>query len=710
MSPAGRARCLLWRQRGNWSASREIFNTRSSNRQNQNSLPLLSVQSNQIVQPHPGYPHYDIQFKAQFSRYSPAKPTTRLSTQPPYSAQQYFWQSHDLSNKNWIRVPKFSNIFSLLWKSKNQQKTSQPQQQQSDQKVVPVRTYENGEEVSELSTLNPSFQLSEDQIVNMSNEEFEQTMQDMLDSGASLSHKLRAAVLDKFMANLLELSPRGITLGVKCAASLPLHLTKLMYEQISGIIFLGIGEYKTQDRIDLIAAFAKLQLRNDQLLDVMGKWLAHEAKSVDPNVLCQTLDCYEKLGYYHHKTLRDAIVEVSAVKIADLTPESIALLLSTLAKFNQSDTLIDVLLDTMVIDVQKRLEQFDARHFVDIIWGFAKLHHRGESCRPLITQVVKKLITTTGDLAPQYLPKLIWGLSRVDKDLSRRDIFLEIFSVIAYRAIRHMKLFQKQEVLELAEGIKGVRYLNDELLKVVYNRLWTIKDTLNVNDVANILDVYAFFGVKLKQDFFDFAYEAIISNGQELTIDSVCCSLWSLSLFDSLPVNVYQKLIQRLDDVDYGLGLEPLALQKLFKANALIKLQYNKQDVLPLPDNFKRLADQAWEDRLFRSYHISRAELEITDILRDMGIKVEVEKTINKILMVDLEIFVSGKGKAVVEIDGPRRFTINKPFLPLGDTMWSRRLLREFGYRLIVVCTHEWKELTSWSAKQQKIRELIDKL
>eukprot|EP01024_Parvocaulis_polyphysoides_P057614 TRINITY_DN61438_c0_g1_i1.p3 TRINITY_DN61438_c0_g1~~TRINITY_DN61438_c0_g1_i1.p3 ORF type:complete len:100 (+),score=23.58 TRINITY_DN61438_c0_g1_i1:362-661(+) len=98
------------------------------------------------------------------------------------------------------------------------------------------------------------------------------------------------------------------------------------------------------------------------------------------------------------------------------------------------------------------------------------------------------------------------------------------------------------------------------------------------------------------------------------------------------------------------------------------------------------------------------------DILRDMGIQVEVEKVINKILMVDLEISVPGKGKAVVEIDGPRRFTVNQPYVPLGDTIWSRRLLKEFGFRVIVICTHEWKQLADQREKQQQIRELIRSL
>eukprot|EP01026_Neomeris_dumetosa_P040325 TRINITY_DN3328_c0_g2_i1.p1 TRINITY_DN3328_c0_g2~~TRINITY_DN3328_c0_g2_i1.p1 ORF type:complete len:681 (-),score=36.86 TRINITY_DN3328_c0_g2_i1:184-2226(-) len=552
--------------------------------------------------------------------------------------------------------------------------------------------------------------VTEEQIKQMTKTELINVMQTMIENSVQLRPEQKTAILEKFTEYLLDFSPCEISQGLKYIVQLSLELSDLIQQQVCSVIYLGLGEYGKQERIDLIQSFAKLNLRNDQLLDVIGKWLAHEARTINPNVLCNVLECYEQLGQYYHTTLRDAIVEVAAIKISDLSTQSVSLLLRTLVKLNQSDSLIDVFLDTLAIDVLRRIDKFEAEYLVDLIWGYAKLHHRGESKRFFFTSISQRLATKTKELAPQYLPKLIWGLARVEKDWSQREVFRELYKIIACKVIRKINLFSKDEVLELCEGLRGVRYYSADLFDAVQDRCQRLKGELTVNDVAGIIDMYAFFDCKPNERFFQWALKFIYENCNQLSVSSVCTTLWALSLLDSLSVDLYHALIQQLNDVQYGFGLGPEELQKLYQANVLVNIQLAKSDLVALPDGFQRLADQAWEDRLYRSYHISRTELEIADMLRDMGIKVEVEQVINKVLMVDMEIRIPGKEKVVLEIDGVRRFTINSPYRALGDTVWSRRLLREFGYNLIVVSTHEWKEIQNWGEKQKKLRRLIQSL
>jgi len=96
-------------------------------------------------------------------------------------------------------------------------------------------------------------------------------------------------------------------------------------------------------------------------------------------------------------------------------------------------------------------------------------------------------------------------------------------------------------------------------------------------------------------------------------------------------------------------------------------------------------------DSAFRSAEAqpSRLQSDVAKALASLGAAVQKEKVLNEGYSLDLVVDWRGE-RLAVEVDGPSHFV---GCVPTGATLFKRRQLRHFGWRLVSLPYWEWDEL-----------------
>jgi len=109
-------------------------------------------------------------------------------------------------------------------------------------------------------------------------------------------------------------------------------------------------------------------------------------------------------------------------------------------------------------------------------------------------------------------------------------------------------------------------------------------------------------------------------------------------------------------------------------------------------------------------------EQEVSRALSSLSVSHEPEALIdNGDISVDFLLYLGesrgiggdqGGNKIILECDGPRRRSINPPYVPLGQTETFKKLLKAQGWRVVIIDQADWKD-KSTVEREQSLKEKL---
>ena len=103
---------------------------------------------------------------------------------------------------------------------------------------------------------------------------------------------------------------------------------------------------------------------------------------------------------------------------------------------------------------------------------------------------------------------------------------------------------------------------------------------------------------------------------------------------------------------------------------------------------------------------------DVMDVLIEMGYTVRSEYTSpDGLALVDIALLDEhGAPLAVVEVDGPWHYSLLDPSAETGSTMVRNKLLRAWGWQVVVLTNLEWTSAGSLEEQQQLLSRKLDGL
>jgi len=173
---------------------------------------------------------------------------------------------------------------------------------------------------------------------------------------------------------------------------------------------------------------------------------------------------------------------------------------------------------------------------------------------------------------------------------------------------------------------------------------------------------------------------------RELNPQALANTAWAFAVLDHLPSESSlfdQRFAHHCDALADEFSLE--ALGQLHQWRLWYVSERACSDALP------RAAVLARCDSAFRAAEAqpSRLQRDVAKVLASLGAAVQEEKVLNEGYSLDSVVDWRGE-RLAVEVDGPSHFVGR---VPTGATLFKRRQLRHFGWRLVSVPYCEWIEL-----------------
>ena len=382
--------------------------------------------------------------------------------------------------------------------------------------------------------------------------------------------------------------------------------------------------------------------------------------------------------------------------LSEFKPQDISIFVWGMAKVGIND---EVFLVALVADLRHRtLCDFNSQNLVNSFWGLATLISAESDAQQNLLSLVCKEIKNREfrEFNPQDISNVLWSLAHLQM-FDEIDLQKLIYAEVCNR----IKSFSSRDISEILWSMASLRYYHKEVITLFIQQI-KVWDFTN-KEIANILWSLANFneGNSATIDFLlsDFQKNITESNAQDF-INIV----WSLACLDLFQHSQVKELLSKSLPQDMSIPKVGLIAQQLHQAIITWQQVFPYDD---MPVLLRDLNKHNWVQsylKVHRSSAVSSVtHLEISSTLRNMGFSdLRNEYETPHGVLVDILL----TKKVVVEVDGPVHFFVNE-HRPLGRTLFKRRLLSRFGYRVVSIDVLEWDHQNTKIKKIEYLEMLL---
>ena len=409
----------------------------------------------------------------------------------------------------------------------------------------------------------------------------------------------------------------------------------ILWKDLGGAALVRRSEFEPQELANTAWAFATAGHAAPGLFDAIGKEAAGRVRELNPQALANTAWAFAKAGHAA-PALFDAIGREAAGRVRELNPQNLA---NTAWAFATAGHGAPALFDAIGKEAVGRVGEFLPQNLSNTAWAFAKAGHAA----PVLFDAIGREATgRVHELNPQNMAKTAWAFAKAGHAAPA------LFDAIGEEAAGRVRDFKPQELSNAAWAFATAGHAAPALFDAIGREAAERVRELNPQGMAN--------------------------------------TAWAFAVLDHLPSESSlfdQRFAHHCDALAHEFN--SLHLCQLHQWRLWYASERACSDALPGAVLMARC------DAAFRAAeaHPSRLQRDVGKALASLGASVQEEKLLEEGYSLDLVVDWRGE-RLAVEADGPSHFVGR---VPTGATLFKRRQLRHFGWRLVSVPYWEWDEL-----------------
>lgn len=464
--------------------------------------------------------------------------------------------------------------------------------------------------------------------------------------------------------------------------------------------------------VHLIDAFAMLGHVHDGFLNAAGDCLRERIKVLPEESLARALKGFAKLKFCHELFLDDIVQECIARQPKSFTPSQLAMILHSLSELGHDEIMSEIFVDVSAQCAVRRIDTFSAGEVADLIWSYTRLFRYHNDVKMLDT-LTRSLIGKVHQLqgSPDQLVNLVEAVT--DSDLGAcPEQTKSILSSVEDMTCADIANMSPSNIARMLLAFSKARHYSGRLFAGGLKVLADPNSCLESQEIIRVLHSCGAMVHAPEGDSLDAWISRLFANEKQITPSQVSRIVWSLAILDSLEPETFKRLCERLVD---GLGpaVQVPDIKRLVLTEMLLDIKCQSKGVPSpkIPEPMRDYMVPAWRERVYLSHSISSFQQEVGRLLMKLSIPFELEKLVEQgDCRVDFDLTTKDHKKIAIECDGPRRFSSNSPFKPLGDTIASRRILEGRGWNLMSISKHEWCALSCMGAKEVHLRKMLQQV
>ncbi|GMH33211.1 hypothetical protein BSKO_01045 [Bryopsis sp. KO-2023] len=465
-----------------------------------------------------------------------------------------------------------------------------------------------------------------------------------------------------------------------------------------------------EEVVHLIDAFAAIGHVHEGFLNAAGDCLRDRIKVLPEESLAKTLKGFARLNFYHEQFLDDIVQECIARQPKSFTPSQLATILHSLSELRHDEIMSEIFVDVSAQCAVRRIDNFSAGEVADLIWAYTRLFRYHSDVKMLDT-LTRSLVGKVHQLkgSPDQLVNLVEAVT--DSDLGAcPEQTKSILSSVEDMTCADIANMSPANIARMLLAFSKARHYSGRLFSGGLKVLADAENHLESQEIVRVLHSCGAMVHAPEGNSLDEWVSKILANEKQLTTSQVSRIVWSLAILDSLEPETFERLCERLGD---GSVVQVPDIKRLVLAEMLLDIKCQSKGVASprIPEPMRSYMVPAWRERVYLSHSISSFQQEVGRLLMKLSIPFELEKLIEEgDCRIDFDLTTKDHAKIAIECDGPRRFSANSPFKPLGDTIASRRILEGRGWNLLSISKHDWCNLSSMGAKEVHLRKMLRKV
>jgi len=359
--------------------------------------------------------------------------------------------------------------------------------------------------------------------------------------------------------------------------------------------------------------------------------------------------------------------------VRELNPQNLA---NTAWAFATAGHAAPALFDAIGRESAGRVRELNPQALANTAWAFATAGHAAPA---LLDAIGREAAGRVRELNPQALTNTAWAFATAGQAAPA------LFDAIGREAAGRVRELNPQALANMAWAFATAGHAAPALFNAIGRVAAGRVRELNPQALANTAWAFATAG-HAAPALFDAIGRVAAGRVRELNPQALANTAWAFAVLDHLPSE------SPLFDQRFAHHCDALAHE--FSSNNLCQLHQWRlwyASERACSDALPGAAVLARCDSAFRAAEAqpSRLQRDVAKALASLGAAVQEEKVLNEGYSLDLVVDWRGE-RLAVEVDGPSHFVGR---VPTGATLFKRRQLRHFGWRLVSVPYWEWIEL-----------------
>ena len=195
----------------------------------------------------------------------------------------------------------------------------------------------------------------------------------------------------------------------------------------------NLRNFDSQHLANLVWAFAKLNIKNEELFDLLTKEVSYKIKDFDPQETANLAWSFAKLDI-KNKELFELLGKEASYKIKDFKPQAIANLAWSFATLSIKNI---ELFDLLIKEAFCKIRDFNPQEIANLAWSFATLNIKNEELFDLLS---KETFFKIKDFKAQNIANLTWSFAVLD--IRNIELFELLINTKDYNISEKFQMYQ----------------------------------------------------------------------------------------------------------------------------------------------------------------------------------------------------------------------------------------------------------------------------
>ena len=439
----------------------------------------------------------------------------------------------------------------------------------------------------------------------------------------------------------------------------------------------NLRNFDSQHLANLVWAFAKLNIKNEELFDLLTKEVSYKIKDFDPQETANLAWSFAKLDI-KNKELFELLAKEASCKIKDFKPQEIANLAWSFATLDIKNI---ELFETLAIETSYKIKDFNPQEIVNLAWSFATSNTKNIELFDLLAKETSYKIKS---FKSQDIANLSWSFANLN------ITNVELFEVLVKETFHKIKKFKSQDLTNLVWAFATLNIKNIELFDLLAQETsHKIKD-FKSQEIANLAWSFATLNIK-NIELFDLLAKETFYKIKDFNSQNLTNLLWSFAVLDIKSIELFELLISS-GSKDYNSS----GKFQMYQVYLHCKYELKSDRLINL---LEEIDFSTIRENIIRS---SNFHLDCVLHLQLLGLEHQNEININGLYC---DVYLPDKN-IIIEINGPSHYThLNNE--PLGRTVFKSRLLKAMGYIVKTIPYWDWDDMDNSEEKKTYLLNLL---